>query len=78
LYALQIENGLHWVLDVAFREDDSRTRAGHGGAYLAMVRRVAVSLLARAGSRGSIQTRWLKAAWDDDYLLEVLQGISIR
>jgi predicted transposase YbfD/YdcC len=72
-----IENGLHWVLDVSFREDESRTCAGHAGANLAMVRRVAVSLLARAGKHGSIQTRRLKAAWDNDYLLEVLQGISI-
>ena len=71
-----IENGLHWVLDVAFREDESRTRTGHAGANLGMVRRVAVSLLRRAGTKGSIQTRRMKAAWDDDYMLEVLQGIK--
>jgi predicted transposase YbfD/YdcC len=70
-----IENGLHWVLDVAFREDDSRTRAGHAGANLALVRRVAVSLLKRAGTKGSIQTRRMKAAWDDEFLLTVLRGI---
>jgi predicted transposase YbfD/YdcC len=70
-----IENGLHWVLDVAFREDESRTRAGHAGANLAMLRRVAVSLLKRAGDHGSIQTRRLMAAWDDDYLLTALRGI---
>src|SRR3954452_7195135 len=40
-----IEDGLHWVLDVVFREDDSRVRAGHAGVNLAMVRRVAVALL---------------------------------
>jgi predicted transposase YbfD/YdcC len=73
-----VENGLHWVLDVSFREDDSRTRAGHAGANLAMVRRVAVSLLARAGNAGSIQARRMRAAWDNDFLLEVIQGISIR
>ena len=70
-----IENGLHWVLDVSFREDDSRTRAGHAGANLAMLRRVAVSLLKHAGTKGSIQTRRMKAAWDDEFLLTVLQGI---
>jgi len=70
-----IENGLHWILDVAFREDASRTRAGHAGANLALVRRVAVSLLKRAETHGSIQTRRLKAAWDDEFLLDVLQGI---
>jgi predicted transposase YbfD/YdcC len=70
-----IENGLHWVLDVAFREDDSRARAGHAGANLAVVRRIALSLLKRADTHGSIQTRRMKAAWDDEYLLTVLQGI---
>jgi predicted transposase YbfD/YdcC len=71
-----IENGLHWVLDVSFREDESRTRKGHAGANLGMLRRVAVSLLKRAGSKGSIQTRRMKAAWDDDYLMKTIQGIT--
>ncbi len=70
-----IENGLHWVLDVAFREDESRTRDLNAGANLALLRRVAVSLLKRAKAKGSIQTRRLMAAWDDEFLLQVLQGI---
>ncbi len=70
-----IENGLHWVLDVVFREDDSRVRAGHAGANLAVLRRVAVALLKRAPGRGTTPTKRLKAGWDDDYLLQVLQGI---
>jgi predicted transposase YbfD/YdcC len=71
-----IENGLHWVLDVVFREDDSRVRQGHAGANLAMLRRVAVSLLRRAPGKGATPTKRLKAGWDDDYLLQVLQGIT--
>ena len=70
-----IENGLHWVLDVAFREDGSRVRAGHAGENLAMVRRVAVALLSRAPGKGTTPTKRLKAGWDDDYLLQVMQGI---
>jgi predicted transposase YbfD/YdcC len=70
-----IENGLHWVLDVAFREDASRTRDLNAGANLALLRRVAVSLLKRAKAKGSVQTRRLMAAWDDEFLLQVLQGI---
>jgi predicted transposase YbfD/YdcC len=70
-----IENELHWVLDVVFREDDSRVRAGHAGENLAMVRRVAVSLLRRAPGKGTTPTKRLKAGWDDEYLLQVLQGI---
>jgi predicted transposase YbfD/YdcC len=70
-----IENELHWVLDVVLREDDRRVRAGHAGENLAMVRRVAVSLLRWAPGKGSAPTKRLKAGWDDDYLRQVLQGI---
>jgi predicted transposase YbfD/YdcC len=72
-----IENGLHWVLDVVFREDRSRIREGNAGANLAMVRRVAVSLLRRAPGKGSGLTKRLKAGWDEDYMLQVLQGITV-
>ncbi len=71
-----IENGLHWTLDVVFREDRSRIREANAGANLAMVRRVAVSLIRRAPGKGSGVTKRLKAGWDDDYLLQVLQGIT--
>lgn len=71
-----IENGLHWVLDVVFGEDDSRIRAGHAGANLAMIRKVAVALLRRAPGKGSTVTKRLKAGWDDEFLLKVLQGID--
>ena len=67
---------MHWVLDVAFREDESRTETGHAGANLGMIRRVALSLLKRAGTKGSVHTRRLRAAWDDQYLVQVLQGLS--
>jgi predicted transposase YbfD/YdcC len=71
-----IENGLHWVLDVVFHEDRSRVRQGHAGANLAMIRRVAASLLNRAPGKGSGVTKRLKAGWDDGYMLQVLQGMS--
>jgi predicted transposase YbfD/YdcC len=71
-----IENGLHWVLDVVFREDRSRVRQEHAGANLAMIRRIAVSLLRRAPGKGSGVTKRLKAGWDENYLLHVLQGIT--
>jgi predicted transposase YbfD/YdcC len=71
-----IENGLHWVLDVVFREDDSRTRSGHAGANLAMVRKVALALLKRAPGKASLVTKRLQAGWDDEYLRTVLTGFS--
>jgi predicted transposase YbfD/YdcC len=70
-----IENGLHWVLDVVFREDRSRVREGNAGTNLAMIRRVAASLLSRAPGKGSGVTKRLKAGWDESYLLQILQGI---
>lgn len=71
----QIENGLHWVLDVAFREDQQRTQAGHAGANLGWVRRVALSLLKQAKATGSVKGKRLRAGWDDGFLLQALQGI---
>src|SRR5207244_3653255 len=58
-----IENSLHGVLDVVFREDESRAQGG--GANLGMLRRVATSLLKRAPGKGSIHTKRLKAGWDN-------------
>jgi predicted transposase YbfD/YdcC len=70
-----IENGLHWVLDVVFHEDQSRIKEGHAGENLALLRRVAVALLKRAPGKGTTPTKRLKAGWDDEFLLQVLQGI---
>jgi predicted transposase YbfD/YdcC len=64
-----------WVLDVVYGEDDSRVRAGHAGANLAMLRKVAIALTRRAPGQGSGKTKRNKAGWDDGFLLQVLQGI---
>jgi predicted transposase YbfD/YdcC len=72
----KIENGRHWVLDVAFGEDDNSTRAGHAGANLGLVRRLALSLLKQDPAKGSIKAKRRSAALDDNYLLRILQGIS--
>ena len=71
-----IENGLHWALDVAFREDERRTRAGHAGENLARLRRVATSLLKTVKAKGSVKAKRLRSGWDNDFLLAVLQGIT--
>ena len=63
-----IENRLHWVLDIAFREDDSRFRTGHGPENLAIVRHFALNLLRREPGRGSIAKKRFRAALDDRYL----------
>ncbi|MBN9523731.1 ISAs1 family transposase [bacterium] len=69
-----VENELHWCLDVAFGEDANKTAAGHAGVNLGLVRRVAASLLQQDPGRGSIKTKRLKAALNEDYLEQVLQG----
>lgn len=68
-----IENRLHWVLDVAFREDESRVRSGHAAENLAVLRHIALNLLRqeRTVKRG-VKAKRLKAAWDDTYRLKVL------
>jgi predicted transposase YbfD/YdcC len=68
-----IENRLHWVLDVAFREDESRVRSGHAAENLAVVRHLALTLLRRDRSTTvGVQTKRLIAGWDDAYLLQLL------
>lgn len=67
-----IENQLHWVLDVAFREDTNKTRAGHAGENLAWLRRIALSLLKATPGKGSMKGKRLKAGWDEAFLTKVL------
>ena len=70
----RIENSLHWVLDVSFREDDCRVRKDHGPENLALLRRLAVSLLKQDTTvKRGIATKRKRAGWDDDYLLQVLR-----
>ena len=71
-----IENGLHWVLDIAFREDDCRIRAGHAGENFAVMRHIALNLLkAVKGSKVGIKNRRLRAGWDQEFLLRVLGAL---
>lgn len=71
-----VENGLHWCLDITFREDENRTRDTNAGANLGVVRRVAASLLKQDKGKGSIKAKRLNAAWNHDYLEQVLQGFK--
>ena len=68
-----IENSLHWVLDVAFREDESRIRKGNSAENFAIMRHIALSLLKQEKSlKRGIKGKRLKAGWDSDYLLKIL------
>jgi predicted transposase YbfD/YdcC len=68
-----IENELHWCLDVAFLEDDSRVRKDHAPENLAILRHLCLSLLKQEHSaKCGLKAKRLRAAWDTAYLLKVL------
>ena len=70
-----IENGLHWVLDVTFREDDSRVRDRTAARNLAILRKIAINLMGRYRTpRISMRARRKQAAWNDEYMLSLLAG----
>ncbi|WP_083839359.1 ISAs1 family transposase [Mucilaginibacter paludis] len=68
-----IENNLHWQLNVSFGEDYTRARSGQDAENLALVRKMALNILkAETSSKRSTKGKRLKAAWDNDYLLKLL------
>ena len=67
-----IENTSHWILDVAFREDDSRVRVGNAPENMALVRKLTHNLLQQETTlKRGIKTKRLKAGWDRSYLLKM-------
>ena len=72
-----VENELHWTLDMAFDEDRSRVRKGHGAENFAVLRHIALNLLKQEKSCGrSVRGKRLLAGWDEKYLHKVLEGFS--
>ena len=72
-----LTNKLHWVLDVCFREDQSRARTGYAAENLATLRRLALNLLRREKTKKrGIKGKQLNAGWDHSYLLRLL-GVQI-
>lgn len=69
-----VENNLHWVLDMTFREDESRVRKGHGQANWVTLRHIALNLLKLdTFLNASIKVKRKRAGWDNDYLLHLLR-----
>ncbi|MEA5453084.1 ISAs1 family transposase [Leptolyngbya sp. CCNP1308] len=72
-----IENGLHWCLDVAFHEDDSRIRSGYAPQNMAVIRHLALNLLSQESSaKVGKKAKRLKAGWDNTYLTKVLASVG--
>ncbi len=70
-----IENSLHWVLDVTFREDECRVRDRTAAQNFAMLRKIAINLIKRhSTARTSLKARRKQAAWDNKYMAQVITG----
>lgn len=69
----QVENGLHWILDVHLKEDQSRARKDHAPANIALVNRIVRNILQLADTdKVPISHRIRKCAWNDDYLIAAI------
>lgn len=70
-----IENSLHWVLDIAFREDDSRVRKDNAPENLAVIRHIALNLLKQEKSlKVGVNAKRKRAGWDNGYLMKILSN----
>jgi len=69
----QVENSLHWVLDVTFRQDESRIRTGNAAANFATINHAAMNLLRKTPGKMSLPQKRHSAAWDDDYLEKIIR-----
>jgi predicted transposase YbfD/YdcC len=67
-----IENSLHWVMDMAFRDDECRIRTDHAPENFVALKHMAMNLARRAAGRDSLRLRLKTAAWDDDYLARLI------
>lgn len=70
-----IENSFHWVLDMTFGEDDSRIRAGDSPQNMAVLRHLALNILKKDKSKGSLRQKRYKAALDDTFLSQLLDRV---
>jgi predicted transposase YbfD/YdcC len=67
-----VENQLHWVMDMIFRDDECRVRTDHAPANFTILKHMALNLVRRATSKDSIRLRRKVAAWDDEFLASLI------
>lgn len=67
-----IENSLHWVMDMVFRDDECRVRTDHAPANFATIRHMGHNLIRRASGKDSLRVRRKLAAWNDDFLISLI------
>lgn len=67
-----VENSLHWVLDMVFRDDECRVRTDHAPANFTTLKHMALNLIRKAPGKDSLRLKRKVAAWDDDFLASVI------
>jgi predicted transposase YbfD/YdcC len=67
-----VENSLHWVMDMVFRDDERRVRTDHAPANFTTIKHMALNLLRNAKGKDSLRLRRKVAAWDDDFLASLI------
>lgn len=67
-----IENSLHWVMDMVFRDDECRISTGHAPANFTTIKHVALNLMRRSPTKDSMRLKRKVAAWDDDFLISLI------
>jgi predicted transposase YbfD/YdcC len=68
----RVENSLHWTLDMVFREDEQRKRTKHAAENFAVIRKIALNLLKKDTGKESLRSKRLKAAWNKEFLMQLL------
>ncbi|CCV09061.1 hypothetical protein MESS2_810035 [Mesorhizobium metallidurans STM 2683] len=63
---------MHWRLDVVMNEDQDRSRLGNGPNNLAVLRHMAINVMQKDPTKGSLHGKFKRAAWDDTYLAQLL------
>ena len=67
-----MENRLHWRLDVVMNEDQDRSRLGHAPENLAVLRHMALNVMQKDGTKGSLRGKFKRAGWEDAYLAKLI------
>jgi len=76
---LYIENKLHWILDVVFKEDYSRVRTGYGAENLIIIRKIALNKIKNDNTdKSSFKARRERAGWDDHYALKIFSNMMVK
>jgi predicted transposase YbfD/YdcC len=67
-----VENSLHWVMDMVFRDDECRVRTDHAPANFTTIKHIATNLLSKPANKHSLRSRRKIAAWDDEFLAALI------